>query len=521
MIPPRSLRWRVAVWIFAATAGVAVLLTAYYQRQTHAMLKLEFEERFASFASHVAATAPFVLDTLARDEKRLAGRIDGLMSQPEVDAVAIYDPAGGLITARARDGHPAPRWEGPPPSCRPCVLDAGRLRWVAPVVSRPGAVQDAGAASLPLEAANFYDGPPPAASGGEAAGWLVLDVSTAARAAAERRLTGRGLLIAVAALLLALVVTLALAQGLTSPLRALAHATREIGKGRWDAPLPRVTSTTEIAQLTEDLRAMTAALATLDGENRRYREDLEGMVASRTRELEEAYERMKAMAEAKDQFVATVSHDFRSPLAIVLSAVQTVLADREMRQEVRHEFLTRAERQCKRLGSLVNDLLDLARIENRDTELESVQLAPIVEDAIEGGRAAADDRRVTLVYEQPVGGVVAEVDPGQIGRAVSNLVDNALKFTPPSGCVTVRLRRDERDAVISVADTGPGVPEDEREHVFERFFQGAHGRALGRGSGLGLAIVAGVARRHGGHVTVTSAPGAGSTFEIRLPLSRR
>jgi signal transduction histidine kinase len=92
---------------------------------------------------------------------------------------------------------------------------------------------------------------------------------------------------------------------------------------------------------------MTAALADLDRENRRYREHLEEMVADRTRELEEAYDRMKAMAEAKDQFVATVSHDFRSPLAIVLSAVQTVLADPAMRKTC-GGVLGRAERQCKR-----------------------------------------------------------------------------------------------------------------------------------------------------------------------------
>ena len=519
MIPPRSLRFRVAAWIFAAAAGVAVLLTVYYHRRMHALLKLEFEERFATFARHVAVTAPFVLNTLARDEQRLAEPIAGVMSQPDVDAVAVYDAGGALIAARSRHGPVAPGWDGPPSACRPCAIGGGRLRWVVPVASAPS--EEEGGGSRGLDLPGFYDGPPRPATGEDPAGWLVLDVSTDRLGATERRLTTSGLLISAGALLLALVLTLLLAQGLTSPLRALAHATREIGKGRWDAPLPELASTTEIVQLTEDLRSMTAALAALDGENRRYREDLEGMVASRTRELEDAYQRMKAMAEAKDQFVATVSHDFRSPLAIVLSAVQTVLADREMPEDVRRQFLARAERQCKRLGTFVGDLLDLARIENRDTEFEAVQLSSLVEEAVDSVRGASDGGRVALVYEPPGDDVVAEVDRGQIGRAVANLVDNALKFTPPSGRVTVRLRRDEREALISVADTGPGIPDEEREHVFERFFQGQRGRALGRGSGLGLAIVAGVARRHGGRVHVTSAPGAGATFELRLPLSRR
>lgn len=511
MIAPRSLRWRLAAWMFAATAGVALLLTLYYQRRTHVLLNRESDERLATLAQHVAAAS--VLGTLAHSEELLAGPLDGAMSQPDVEAVAIYDGAGGLIAARSRKAVPMPEWRPESTECRPCALGGGRLRWVAPVSSA--------ASERATEEVGFYEGPPPAASGRDSrAGWLMLDVSTAARTAAERQISASGLLIAGAALLLALVITLLIAQGLTSPLRALAQATREIGQGRWDAPIPHVGST-EIAQLADDFRAMTAALAGLDQENRRYREHLEDMVASRTRELEEAYERMKAMAEAKDQFVATVSHDFRSPLAIILSAVQTMLADPAMRDDVRRQFLARAERQCKRLGALVNDLLDLARIENRDTAFERVLLSEVVQENVESVRAAFEERRVSLAYEPPAEPVVAEVDRGHVGRAVANLVDNALKFTPPSGRVTVELRRGDGEAVISVSDTGPGVPEDEREHVFERFFQGKQGQALGRGSGLGLAIVAGVARRHGGSVAVTSPKGAGSRFELRLPISKQ
>jgi len=512
MIAPRSLRWRLAAWMFAATAGMAVLLTLYYQRRTHGLLIRESDERLATLARHVAATS--VLGTLAHSEELLAGPLDGAMSQPDVEAVAIYDGGGGLIAARSRSGAPPPRWRAESTSCRPCILEAGRLRWVTAVRSA--------AQARPAEEVGFYEGPPPSASGGDSrAGWLMLDVTTAARTAAERQITTSGLLIAVAALLLALVITLVIAQGLTSPLRALAQATREIGKGRWDAPLPHVASSTEIAQLADDFGVMTGALAELDRENRRYREHLEEMVASRTGELEEAYERMKTMAEAKDQFVATVSHDFRSPLAIILTAVQTMLADAAMRDDVRRQFLARAERQCKRLGALVNDLLDLARIENRETAFERVLLSEVIQESVESVRSAFEERRVSLVFEAPADAIVAEVDRGHVGRAIQNLVDNALKFTLPSGRVTVELRRDDGEALISVSDTGPGIPEEEREHVFERFFQGRHGQALGRGSGLGLAIVAGVARRHGGSVAVASANGAGSRFDLRLPISRQ
>jgi two-component system sensor histidine kinase MprB len=168
----------------------------------------------------------------------------------------------------------------------------------------------------------------------------------------------------------------------------------------------------------------------------------------------------------------------------------------------------------------VSDLLDLARIENKETDFEPAPLAELVQESVEAARSAFEERGVSLFYEPPGQPLVAEVDRGQVGRAVSNLVDNALKFTPPSGRVTVDVRRRDGEASISVSDTGPGIPEEEREHVFERFYQGRQGQALGKGSGLGLAIVAGVARRHGGSVTVTSPQGAGATFELRLPLTR-
>jgi signal transduction histidine kinase len=509
VIAPRSLGWRLAAAISTVTAGLAVLLTLYYQRQTHELLDRESQERIAALAQHVAAAA--LLGALARSEELLAGPLDGAMSQADVEAVAIYDGAGALVSARSRVARAAPGRIDPALSCRPCALGRGRLRWIDPLASAP--------AARPAPRDGLYDGPPPAAAAGAAAGWVVLDVDTTARTIAERKIGASGLGIAAAILVLALAVALAITQRLTSPLRALAHATREIGKGRWDAPLPEKASG-EIAQLAADFKAMTEALAALDRENSRYREHLEEMVASRTRELQDAYQHMKEMSEAKDQFVATVSHDFRSPLSIVLSVVQTILADPEMSPDVRRQFLARAERQCKRLGALVNDLLDLARIENRDARFEPQSLAEVIDECADGARGPSEDRHVALVVEHPATPIVAEVDRALVQRAVANLLDNALKFTPPSGRVTVRLRREDGEATISVSDTGPGIPEEEREHVFERFYQGRHGQALGSGSGLGLAIVAGVARRHGGRVTVSSGAGPGATFDLSLPLSR-
>jgi signal transduction histidine kinase len=510
MIGPRSLGWRLAAAMSAVTVSLALLLTVFFQRQTRDLVDGESRERIAALARHVAAAA--VLGTLANSEELLAGALDGAMSQSDVEAVAIYDAGNALIAVRSRSGARAPARQDPTVECRPCLAAGGRLRWVEPIMGA--------SSSRTFVDAGFYDGPPRAATDARArAGWLTLEVNTSARMAAERRITLNGLLIGAGVLVAALAVALLLAQRLTSPLRALADATREIGKGNWDTPLP-TPSSNELAQLAADFGAMTSSLATLDRENSRYREGLEEMVASRTRELEEAYQNMKAMAEAKDQFVATVSHDFRSPLAIILSVLQTLRADPEMKPDVRREFLARAERQCKRLGALVNDLLDLARIENRESVFEQQSLSEVVDECAENARAAFENRSVSLRVENGSQPVLADIDRGLVVRALTNLLDNALKFTPQGGRVTVTLRGGDGEGSIVVSDTGPGIPEEEREHLFERFYQGRHGQSLGSGSGLGLAIVAGVARQHGGRVSVTSAPDAGATFDLRLPLSR-
>jgi signal transduction histidine kinase len=504
-----SLRWRFTAWLFAALVGLAGPLAIYYQLRIDHLVAREADDRLSALARHLASGA--LLGVLAKSEELLQGTLEGALSERDVLSVATFDASGSLVASRAREGAAVPSWSGESTSCQPCSVGEHRLRWVSPVRRRlaagGGETQE-----------SFYAGPPPGDSGSaNPVGWLVMEVSTERRREEERAVGRSGLLISGAVLVLAMILTLFVAERLTSPLRALAAATREIARGKWNAPLP-TRSQGEIAQLAVDFRAMTAALAELDRENRTYREQLEGMVRARTRELQEAYDRMKEMSEAKDQFVATVSHDFRSPLAIIQTSIQTIAADAEMLPAQRRIFLDRAERQCKRLGSLVSDLLDLARIENREAAMERVSLGQVAEEVIDVSRSNFEALGVQLSFASPPAPLFVDLDRGQIERAITNLLGNAAKFTARGGRVTVSVAAHDARAIVTVADTGPGIPPEEVGHVFERFFQGERGRAAGSGSGLGLAIVAGVARRHGGDVAVRSEVGQGTTFELRLPL---
>lgn len=506
-----SLRWRFAAWLLAALLGLAGPLAVYYQLRIDHLVAREADDRLSALARHLASGA--LLGVLAHSDDLLQGTIEGALSERDVLAVAAFDASGTLVAARAREGAQAPSWPGESRSCQPCRVDDGRLRWVAPVHRRPAAP---GAGTQE----DFYRGPPPGGpSSGKPVGWIVMEVSTAQRKADERDAGRSGLLISASVLAVALVLTLFVAQRLTSPIRALAAAAREIARGRWNAPLPN-RSYGEIGQLAADFETMTAALAELDKVNRTHNEQLDEKVRSRTRDLREANEQLKAMAEEKDRFVATVSHDFRSPLAVILASIQTIIADEAMPPTVRAVFLARAERQSQRLGALVSDLLDLARIENREAEFRSESLGSITEAAIDLARSQLEARDVSLRYAPTHSPIEAEVDRGQVEQALANLLSNAVKFTPPKGQVSITLEIDHDQAVVRVLDTGPGIPPDELPHIFERFFQGERGRAMGGGSGLGLAIVARVARAHGGEIRAHSPPGRGATFELRLPLVR-
>jgi HAMP domain-containing protein len=324
-----SLRWRFAAWLLAGLLGLAGPLAVYYQLRIDHLVAREADDRLSALARHLASGA--LLGVLAHSEELLQGTMEGALSERDVLAVAAFDASGTLVAARAREGAAVPAWPGESRSCQPCPVDEGRLRWVAPVYRRPAAT---GAGTQE----DFYSGPPPGGpSSGKPVGWIVMEVSTAQRIADERDVGRSGLLISASVLALALVLTLFVAQRLTSPIRALAAAAREIARGRWNAPLPK-RSYGEIAQLAADFETMTAALAELDRVNRSHNEQLDEKVRSRTRELREANEQLKAMAEEKDRFVATVSHDFRSPLAVILASIQTIIADETMPPAARAVF---------------------------------------------------------------------------------------------------------------------------------------------------------------------------------------
>jgi signal transduction histidine kinase len=226
----------------------------------------------------------------------------------------------------------------------------------------------------------------------------------------------------------------------------------------------------------------------------------------------------------KEEFFALVSHELRTPLTAIIGYLELVLDDDEEALDPSHRaHLEIVGRNARRLLRLVGDLLFVAQVEagHLALELDRVDLADVAAQSVETFRARARQRSIALTSEvQPVGDVLGDRD--RLGQAFDNLLANALKFTPERGRVELRLRGDNGQAILEVADTGPGIPDIEQERLFERFFRTEQAvRGAVEGIGLGLAIVRAIVEGHGGHIDVQSEAGAGATFAVTLPLAAR
>lgn len=239
-------------------------------------------------------------------------------------------------------------------------------------------------------------------------------------------------------------------------------------------------------------------------------------------QIREKENALRRAVRVREEVVSVVSHDLRNPLGVVAGAADLLL-DLPLGEAERHKQARIIRRSAERMGRLIQDLLDIARIEAGALVVRPgvEQMGGIVEEVCANFAPQAEERGVTMRMEVDPHVPPALVDADRIHQALSNLVANALKFTPPGGTVRLGARPDDEDGwvVVSVADTGPGIPEEVRDRLFDRFWQASrHDRT---GAGLGLAIVRGIAEAHGGRIEVASRPGEGATFNLHLRAAER
>jgi signal transduction histidine kinase len=293
-------------------------------------------------------------------------------------------------------------------------------------------------------------------------------------------------LCALAAAALALAMVQVLARGMTSPLREMAAASRAMARGEHDRRVD-VTSADEVGELARAFNTMAAELGEVD----RMRREL----------------------------VANVSHELRTPISGLQATLENLVDGVEQPDR---QTLVSMHQQVERLGRLVAQLLDLSRLEADGASLEvrRFDVGSLLDAAVSEARLHAQERRhdVQLVVDLERPDLAADGDRDRLHQVVANLIDNAIRHSPPAGRVVVSAGQSDHAVAIAVADQGPGIPAAEAARVFERFYRVDAARSAAEGgSGLGLAIARGIVDLHGGSIHLEQPPGGGCRMVVVLP----
>ena len=237
-------------------------------------------------------------------------------------------------------------------------------------------------------------------------------------------------------------------------------------------------------------------------------------------QLEEAERKKRELDQLRRDLIAWVGHDLRTPLTAVRATIEALADGVVDDPETRSRYLRTAKREIGALSNLIDDLFDMAQLDTGGLKLERAPnaISDLMSDTIERFHPMAEERNVVLSGLAAPGVDPVYIDARQISRVLTNLVSNAIRYTPAGGRVTMHAYPTRTGVVVEVTDTGEGIRPEDMPHVFEQFFRGERSRSRATGgSGLGLAIVKAIVEAHNGQVRVESTIGKGSRFIITLP----
>jgi signal transduction histidine kinase/ActR/RegA family two-component response regulator len=486
--------------IVVTTTAIA-LLAAGAGMLTHD-LSVYRDSWVADLDTQASILATSTASALISGDRNVAERnVNALQARPTVLVAALYGANGRLYANFARPG------ESPAPLqleavVRTSRVSGGNVELILPII------QD-----------------------GQRLGTVLLRAhhDIGARALAYLGIFG---LVTLMSMLVALLLSTALQKVITEPLDSMADVARQVTTRRDYSLRARSTTDDEIGFVVEAFNSMLDEVQTrareLEQSNTaltsevRIRQTAEVALARANTRLESTMAALREADRKKDEFLATLAHELRNPLAPVMHAVrlmESAGADESQRQWGREVIA----RQVNRMALLLDDLLDVSRITRGRLELRKdyVDLLTLVSSAVETARPLIDAKNHTLTLNLPTAPIELEVDPLRLSQALSNLLTNAAKYTDARGQITLTAGQDSQGLVIRVTDNGIGIEPTVIKGLFEMFSQidSAIDRAEG-GLGIGLALVKGLAALHGGSVQATSGGlGQGSEFTIRLPRS--
>ncbi len=284
---------------------------------------------------------------------------------------------------------------------------------------------------------------------------------------------------------------------------------------------------TIVAVFTADrvVRPLHQIAATIENVSAGYSDDvLHVDTFTETKSISEAINKMmgrlKLLDDSREEFVSNVSHELKTPMTSMKVLADSLLEQENLPVEMYQEFMGDIAKEIDRENKIITDLLSLVKMDKKGQTLniESININELLEQILKRLKPIAEKKNVEIVMEsfRPV---TAEIDETKLSLAISNLVENAVKYNHDNGWVHVSLNADHKFFYVKVEDSGIGIPKEDQAHVFERFFRvdKSHSREIG-GTGLGLAIARNAVIAHRGAIKVYSEEGEGTTFTVRIPL---
>ena len=273
------------------------------------------------------------------------------------------------------------------------------------------------------------------------------------------------------------------------------------------------------------VRPLHQIAATIENVSAGYSDDvLHVDTFTETKSISEAINKMmgrlKLLDDSREEFVSNVSHELKTPMTSMKVLADSLLEQENLPVEMYQEFMGDIAKEIDRENKIITDLLSLVKMDKKGQTLniESVNINELLEQILKRLKPIAEKKNVEIVMEsfRPV---TAEIDETKLSLAISNLVENAVKYNHDNGWVHVSLNADHKFFYVKVEDSGIGIPKEDQAHVFERFFRvdKSHSREIG-GTGLGLAIARNAVIAHRGAIKVYSEEGEGTTFTVRIPL---
>ena len=286
----------------------------------------------------------------------------------------------------------------------------------------------------------------------------------------------------------AAVIALILSRLITKPIDLLTRGIQRMGRGDLSVRVP-VKGGGELKRLAETFNTMSEKLERLD--------------------------------KSRNQFVSNASHELKTPLSTMKILLENIIYQPDMENNLRTEFLTDVNLEIDRLNLIISDLLTLVSMDTNAMRLrlETFKLADVVQEVVQRLSLVAGQKHQEIKVHLSSDGCEIHADRAKLTQVVYNILDNAIKYSPQGGLIRVRLIRSGRNAVLTIADNGPGIPKEDQAHIFDRFYRvdKARSRETG-GTGLGLSIVHQFVLMHGGNVSVDSVEGTGTTFTIEMPM---